>query len=381
MSPCEEEDGKDMLRPRIKRTTERVESPQGDIYLLRPSAGADIQIERPDADGRRLLAALDGSHTLAALHKAFGEEAVGNLLAQLEELGLVEDAADDDLISAAVAARFDRQIRYFSDITTGPTPSQCQRRLEEARIVVLGVGGLGGWSAWALACCGIGEMVLIDGDRVEESNFNRQILYSEPDIGRLKVEAAAECLTAFNSAMRVETIAQRMDGEEPIAAAIEGADLVIDAADWPAHDIEEWVNSACFAAGIPYITMSHFPPVARVGPLYVPGVTGCFACQVASYRRAYPMFDVAIDQRRAKTSPAATLGPACGLIGGHVGMDVMHHLTGLSRPSSLACGHIYDLRTMRVDREKVVPEPDCPVCGHLTHSRELGNCEEAPAGR
>lgn len=364
-----------MLRPRIKRTTEQIEAPNGDLYLLRPSARADIQIENPDVDGRRLLAALDGSLERSELEERFGEEAVGDLLAQLEELGLVEDAADDDLIPAATVERFDRQIRYFADITTGPAPSQCQARLESARLVVLGVGGLGGWSALSLACCGVGEMLLIDGDRVEESNLNRQVLYTESDVGRLKVEAAAERLAAFNSRMRLETIAARMDGEDAIAAAIEGYDLVIDAADWPAHEIEQWCNTACFAAEIPYITMSHFPPIARVGPLYVPGVTGCFACQVTAYRRSYPMFDVAIEQRRAKPSPAATLGPACGLIGGQVGLDVMHHLTGLAEPSTEGVGHIYDLRTMEVEREPVVPERDCPVCGHLPTAVPRGKGE------
>jgi bacteriocin biosynthesis cyclodehydratase domain-containing protein len=354
-----------MMRPRIKRTTERIESPNGDIYLLRPSAGADVHIEDPDAEGRLLLDALDGTQARGDLEKRFGEGPVRDLLAQLEELGLVEDAADDDLVEERTMRRFDRQLRYFSDITTGPTPSQCQARLERARVVVLGVGGLGGWSAWSLACCGIGEMVLIDGDLVEESNLNRQILYTETDIGRPKAIAAAERLGAFNSAIGIETIQERMEGEGAIAAAIEGCDVVIDAADWPAHEIEQWVNSACFAAGIPYVTMSHFPPIARVGPLYVPGKTGCFACQVAAYRRSYPMFDVAIEQRRAKPSPAATLGPACGLIGSQVGLDILHLLTGLAEPSTQGVGHIYDLRTMKVEREQVVPEPDCPVCGHL----------------
>jgi bacteriocin biosynthesis cyclodehydratase domain-containing protein len=154
---------------------------------------------------------------------------------------------------------------------------------------------------------------------------------------------------------------------------------VIDAADWPAHEIEQWCNGACFAAEVPYITMSHFPPIARVGPLYVPGVTGCFACQVTAYRRSYPLFDVAVEQRRAKASPAATLGPACTLIGGQVGLDAMHHLTGLAEPSTLGVGHIYDLRTMEVEREPVVPEPDCPVCGHLPTETPRGQ-GEAKAG-
>ncbi|HET9185648.1 MAG TPA: TOMM precursor leader peptide-binding protein, partial [Solirubrobacterales bacterium] len=355
-----------MRRPRIKRTTETIESPEGDLYLLRPSADNDIRIERPGEEDRRLLAAFDGEHTLERLNEEFGAQPVADLISQLQELEVVEDAADDERLAPGELARFDRQLRYFSDV--GPrdlTPSECQRRLREARVAVLGVGGLGGWAAWALACCGIGEMWLIDGDRVEISNLNRQILYTEADLGLLKVEAAAARLRAFNSAPRVTATARRLESQVEIADFIDGSDVVIDAADWPAHDIERWCNSACFEAGIPYITMSHFPPIARVGPLYVPGETGCFACQETAYRREYPLFDVAVEQRRAQPSPAATLGPACGLIGGHVAMEVLHLLTGLSRPSTQGMAHIYDLRTMEVKREPVVPEPDCPVCAHL----------------
>src|SRR5215813_3476639 len=105
-----------MDRPRIKRTTQRMEAPNGDLYLLRPSAGADIHIEDPDAEGRRLLAALDGRRTRDELIEEFGEAEVCDLLAQLEELGVVEDASDDDLLAPETVARFDRQLRYFSDI-------------------------------------------------------------------------------------------------------------------------------------------------------------------------------------------------------------------------------------------------------------------------
>jgi bacteriocin biosynthesis cyclodehydratase domain-containing protein len=355
-----------------------MEAPNGDVYLLRPSAGADIHIEDPDPAGRRLLAALDGSRTRDDLVEEFGADEVGDLLAQFEELGVVEDAADDDLIADAVVERLDRQLRYFSDITNGPTPSECQKRLEKARIAVLGVGGLGGWSALNLACCGIGEMLLIDFDRVELSNLNRQVLYSEADIGRFKAVAAAERLSGFNSSLQIEARVQKLDSEATIAETIAGYDLVIDACDWPAHEIENWINSACFAARIPYIAMSHFPPVARVGPLYVPGVTGCFSCQEIGYKRTFPLYDVAIGQQRGKGSPAATLGPACSLIGGQIGLDVMHHLTGLARPSTLGVGHIYDLRTMAVDREPVVPEPSCPICGGMQPSSDKALQGTAP---
>lgn len=361
-----------MRRPRIKRTTEEIETPEGDIYLLRPSAENDIRIEQPDAEERRLLAAVDGGRTLEQLREEFGASEVDDLMAQLQELEVVEDAADDELLPSGELERFDRQLRYFSDVGTGGiTPSECQRRLREAKVAVLGVGGLGGWSAWALACTGVGEMWLIDGDRVEVSNLNRQILYTEADVGLLKVECAAARLRAFNSGAKISTAARRLESEEDIAEFITGSDVVIDAADWPAHEIERWCNSACFEAGIPYITMSHFPPIARVGPLYVPGRTGCFVCQEIGYRREYPLFDIAVEQRRAKPSPAATLGPACGLIGGQVAMEVLHQLTGLSRPASQGVAHIYDLRTMEVKREPVTPEPECPICGEMPHEEVL----------
>jgi bacteriocin biosynthesis cyclodehydratase domain-containing protein len=356
-------------RPRIKRTTESFTSPEGDVYLRRPSANRDVRIERPDEDDQRLIEALDGEHTLEELHAEFGAEAVDDTISQMQELDVIEDAADDDLIEPAERTRFDRQLRYFSDVGGGElVPSECQRRLREAKVAVLGVGGLGGWAAWSLATCGIGEMWLIDGDRVEISNLNRQILYTVADLGLLKVEVAAARLRAFNPDARITATSRRLGSVAEIADFIDGADVVIDAIDWPAFDVELWCNQACFEAGIPYITMSHFPPVARVGPLYVPGVTGCYVCQGIAWRREYPLMDAAIDAQRAKPSPSANIGPACGLIGGQIGMEVLHLLTGLATPSTQGTEHIYDLRTMEVDRKPVVPEPDCPICGHLPHA-------------
>jgi bacteriocin biosynthesis cyclodehydratase domain-containing protein len=345
-----------------------MEAPNGDLYLLRPSAGTeDIRIKNPDQETRRILTALDGSRTRIELNDEFDEEKVEDLIAQLNDLGLGEDASDDDLIAPETLERFDRQLRYLSDISTDQTPSRSQGKLKDARIAVLGVGGLGGWSALTLACCGIGEMLLVDFDTIELSNLNRQILFGEADVGRSKVEMAAGRLETFNSAMHIETREERLDSEAAVAAAIDGYDLVVNAVDWPAHDIELWVNSACFSAGIPYIAMSHYPPIARVGPFYVPGQTGCYSCQEIAYKRSYPLYDVAVEQQRAKPSPAATLGAACALISGQVALDIMHHLTGLAEPSTLAISHIYDLRTMDVKREPVLQEAECDVCGDAQH--------------
>ena len=343
-----------------------IDAPGGDLILMRTNA-ADVRVGCPARGERELLAALDGRSTVDELCERFGATTVGEVVSQMQALELLEDAEDDDRIPTPVRERFDRQLRYFSDVgaAAGLTASECQLRLRESEVAVLGVGGLGGRVAWELASCGVGRLRIVDFDHVEPSNLNRQIQYGESDIGRLKVDAFAARLRDFNSEIEVLASPRRIESGRQLAEFVAGADLVVEGADWPAHEIERWCNSACFAAGIPYVAMSQFPPFARVGPLYVPGVTGCFACQESAYRREYPLFDEVVAQRRRRPSPAATLGAACGLVGALVGAEAMHFLTGLTEQAMLGVGYSYDLRTLEVERYEVVPESGCPVCSHL----------------
>lgn len=295
-------------KPRIKRTRELLES-AGDIIILQPADGSDVRIEQPDDETRALLRALDGTRSIAELRQRFGSRRVTDALAQLSGIGLLDDAA---------------------------APSEYQRRLRDARVLMLGLGGLGSWASYGLACCEIGELVRLDHDRVEPSNFNRQVLYREHDIGRLKAECAKDALAAFDSSCRLVAVARRLEDAGEVAQAVDGMDFVVASADWPAHDIERWVNAACFEAGVPFISMSHSPPVARVGPLYVPGETGCFECQETTYRETFPLYDELVERRRGRASEAATLGPVCAFVGGQVALETIHQLTGICPPATWA---------------------------------------------
>lgn len=356
------------LRPRLKPTIDLFTASDGCIHLFR-GGDDDFVIE---SDGRAiaaLLALLDGSSTVPSLERrahdlgVTGDE-LSQVVRQLSELGAVEDAADDDRLEPRDVLRYDRQLRYFGDVAPPRTArSDYQRRLAGARVVVLGLGGLGGWAAYALACSGVGTLVGVDGDEVEWSNLNRQILYRECDVGRGKAEAAAQAITAFNSSIRFEPVARMLRGQAEVEEVVAGADFVVDAADRPAHEIERWVNAACFREGVPYLMMSQFPPLARLGPTYVPGLTGCYACQESAWRVRYPLFDELAEHRRRQPSPAAAFGPACGFIGSQVAMDVVHHLSGVAPPATLGTALTVDLRTMEIERTRVEPLPGCRVCG------------------
>jgi bacteriocin biosynthesis cyclodehydratase domain-containing protein len=372
-----------MERPRLKTTTEVLSSPGGDICLLRPSADSDLVIEGAGERDRELVAALDGLTPRAALEADFGADSVSQILELLGAEGLVEDAGAYDALTERERGRFDRQLRYFADVAPdGLSAPECQLRLRDARVLVLGMGGLGSWAALSLACCGVGELTLVDGDEVELSNLNRQVLYTPEDIGRPKARVAAEAIVRFNPDVELIPVERTLGTAEEIARAVDGASLVVDAADRPAHDIERWVNAACFRHGVPYITMSHFPPFARVGPLYVPGETGCFNCQERAYRRSYELYDHIVEQRRATPSPAATLGPACALVGGQVALDVVHQLTGLCPPASKGRVRVFDTRTLEVSDEPVPRDPECEVCGGYgaAHDRLLRRSARSSSG-
>lgn len=347
-----------------------VPATDGRIYLLRGEVADDFAIE-DDPPARALIAALDGTRSAeqaAALVAEQSPETTGSAvldsIRELTALGLVEDAADDDVLPPPDRARYERQLRYFGELVgPGASRAEPQSVLAAARVVVLGVGGLGSWAAYALASTGIGRLDIFDGDDVEISNLNRQILFAEADLGRPKATVAAAALARFNPRMEITAVPQRLDGPQDVGAAVHGADFVVDAADWPAGSLERWVSAACFERGIPFISMSNLPPLARLGPLFVPGQTGCYLCLEAHHRAGHPLYDQLTAGKSLVPSPAATFGPLCGLIGGHVAMETVHFLTGLVTPTTLGKALMLDCRTMAITEQPVPRRPGCPVCG------------------
>jgi bacteriocin biosynthesis cyclodehydratase domain-containing protein len=356
-------------KPRLKAAIELVPASDGRIYFLRGEVAGDLAVaDTPFA--RELLDELRAGYPLeevvervpARVPEASREEVVASV-SKLAEAGVIEDAAGDETLTGTEQARYDRQLRYFAELMPmGATRADYQLRLREAHVVVLGVGGLGSWAAYGLACAGIGSLSLVDGDRLEMSNLNRQVLYSEAGCGGAKAQLAAERLLQFNPSIEVRPVQRRLECLADVEAVVDGADFVVDAADWPAYKIDGWVNQACFERAVPFTAMGQLPPLIRLGPTYVPGQTGCHDCREAAFREDYPLYDELAEAKSLAPSPAPTFGPACGIIGAHAAMEAVHYLSGICTPSTLGRAVTIDLRTLAVSAEDVPKRPDCPVC-------------------
>jgi molybdopterin/thiamine biosynthesis adenylyltransferase len=340
---------------RLRPLVELLEADDGAIYLLRGPAQGDLAIRDAAPEDRELL------RELAAGRPVAGERADA-LLRALDAEDLLEPPAEPaHRLAREEQERFDRQLLYLRQVAAEPAEAlQC--RLRAARVVVLGCGGLGSWTAWSLACLGVGTLVLVDDDVVDPTNLNRQLLFGAGDLGRPKAVVARERLEAFDPALEVVALERRVRGPDDVERLAGGADVVLALADSPPYDIARWIDEGCRRAGVPHVSAGQLPPIVRAGPFVVPGVTPCLRCFEATLRAGTPLYDELEAMRRSDVRPAATLGPACGLVGSILALDVLAFLTGVHEPATWGRALSVDMRTMEPERLPVVADPSCP-CG------------------
>lgn len=246
------------------------------------------------------------------------------------------------MLNPEQAERYDRQILLREIGAAG------QAKILAAKILVVGAGGLGSPAALYLAAAGVGTLGIADGDAVELSNLHRQILHFTADIGRPKVESAAEKIRALNPGVRVVAHHAHLDGVNA-RKIIRDYDFVVDGTDnFPAKFL---VGDACVAEGKPY---------AHAGILRFHGQALTWVPGAACYRCVF----------REPPSPGAVpaccqagvLGAVAGLLGVIQAAEAIRYVTG--------CGKLLVNRLLTVDlldmafREVPVrPDPACPACG------------------
>lgn len=257
--------------------------------------------------------------------------------------------------------------RYRRHLLLPSIGERGQERLLASRVLQVGVGGLGSPLALYLAAAGVGQLTLVDPDRVDLSNLQRQVIHQTPDIGRPKVESARDRLAALNPGVRVVPVPRALEGEELLAAA-RAADVVVDATDNFAARFA--VNAACVEARRPLVSgavtrwegqVTVFRADQGGGPcyrcLYPEGGEGSEGAEGAEGGAGG-----AGGEGGAPDGAPGVVGPVVGIVGSVQATEVLKVLLGAGE--TLA-GRLLVLdalsmewRTLRLRRD-----PACPVCG------------------
>ncbi len=225
-----------------------------------------------------------------------------------------------------------------------------QARLMAAHVVVIGAGGIGAPAIQYLAAAGVGRLTIIDDDRVELSNLQRQTLFGTSDVGALKVEAAAAAIARLNPDVSARPVSARID-ERNARALLEGADTVLDGCDNFATRLA--VADAAMAMAIPLVSAAVGQFEGQLGVFRGwESDKPCYRCFVGS----------APDLPGASCAEDGVLGAMTGLMGSLAALEVMRAIIGFGADSAgkLLLVDALDLRIRTLSLPK---DPGCPACG------------------
>ena len=234
--------------------------------------------------------------------------------------------------------------RYARHLVLAEVGGPGQQRLKAARVAVVGLGGVGAPAALYLAAAGVGTLRLIDDDTVGLSNLQRQIAFAGSDIGRPKVEAGEESLSALNPHIRIESRPERLTHQNAVAL-LEGSAVVIDGTDDFATRFA--VSDACLALDIPLVS----------------GALGRWTGQVGVFR-GRPCYRCLVPEAPPDAETCArvgVIGALAGVVGSMAALEAIKMLAGAGAPL-MGRLLLYDGLAGTARAVAVSADPACPAC-------------------
>lgn len=251
----------------------------------------------------------------------------------------------------------DERSRYSRHILLSDVGEEGQLKIREAKVLIIGAGGLGAPVSLYLAAAGVGTIGLMDDDVVDLSNLQRQVCHFTPDAGRPKVESAADKLRLINPGVRVVAHRERLTPANALGLVAD-YDFVIDATD--SYASKFLVNDACVLARKPY---SHGAVLTMEGDVmtYVPG-HACYRC----------LFGAPPPEGSIPTSSqVGVLGSVAGIVGSIQATEALKFITGAGQLLTDRLLSI-DARTMEFRRVNFRQSSHCPLCGNEPSITSLG---------
>lgn len=242
----------------------------------------------------------------------------------------------------------EEMLRYNRQIVLRGFDFEGQEKLKAARVLVIGLGGLGCAAAPYLAAAGVGHLTLLDFDTVSLSNLQRQILHSDAKIGMAKVASAQQQLAAINPHCQLEPIDAQLDDAQ-LSALIARHDAVVDCTD--NVNTREQINRLCY---------QHKVPLISGAAIRMEGQLSVFTWQPGEpcYRCISRLFG---DQVLSCVE-AGVMAPLVGVVGAMQAMETLKMLTAFGQPASARL-LMYDAMSAEFRSMKVAQDAHCEVCG------------------
>ncbi|MFO1200977.1 MAG: molybdopterin-synthase adenylyltransferase MoeB [Burkholderiaceae bacterium] len=326
-----------------------------------PRGFLEMQIEEkvPDRDAEMIVYCQGGTRSLIA-GKILKDMGYTNVVSMTGGFGAWKGAGNAWKADRQFSAdQLQRYSRHFLLPEVGETG---QAKLLDAKVLLIGAGGLGSPTAYYLAAAGIGTIGIVDDDVVDRSNLQRQILHNEERVGMPKVESAKLTLQGLNPDVNVIGYRERVNSEN-IMRLIADYDIIVDGCDnFPTRYL---VNDACVFANKPNVHGSIFQFEGQA-TVFHPGKGPCYRC----------LFPEPPPPGAAPScAEAGVLGVLPGLVGCVQAVETVKLVLGTGNPLVGRLLH-FDTLAMEIKQLKLRRDPECPVCGESPTVTELIDYEE-----
>jgi adenylyltransferase/sulfurtransferase len=261
------------------------------------------------------------------------------------------------LVEPAAELTIDEVRRYSRHLIIPDVGMTGQKRLKNAKVLVIGAGGLGSPALLYLAAAGVGTLGIAEFDEVDESNLQRQIIHGQSDVGRPKAESAAESIRETNPLVNVVVHNERLDNDN-VMGIFEQYDLIVDGTDNFAT--RYMVNDAAVLLGKPYVWGSIYRFDGQVSVFWAENGP-CYRCL---YPEPPPPGMV------PSCAEGGVLGVLCASVGAAQVTEAIKLLTGIGDPS-LGRLNIYEALDLNWRALKVRKDPNCAICGENPTVTEL----------
>lgn len=276
-----------------------------------------------------------------------GSEKADELITVLKELNILRENNINDFRGQIT----ERQVLYFDSITD--SPNKMQKNIQSKRVCILGMGGIGSVVFQHLIGAGVKSFILIDSDKVEIHNLNRQYIYRSVQLGKLKVKCAKEYAHNVDESIKIKTYSNFIEKIDDLKFLDDKViDFFICAADLPANKISTIVNKYCMKKNIPSFFISVGINSGTWGPLVIPYKTYCYDCFCKKEDELCTDLELEL---REKINPItkASFGPTNTIISTFSVKDIILFLGGYKEIKSINTRFSFDFINMKIKRFSV----------------------------
>lgn len=241
----------------------------------------------------------------------------------------------------------EQAMRYSRQVMLPAMDFRGQEALLASKVLIVGMGGLGCAAAPYLVASGVGHVTLVDDDKIDSSNLQRQILYREADIGLSKVQQAAGQLRQLNSSIQIKQLEQRLSAEE-LTAIIPQYSLVLDCSD--NLSTRNAINAACVHAKVPLVSGAAIRFEGQVASFSMQGEGACYQC-----------FSQLFGEQQLSCMEAGILSPVVGIVGSMQALEAVKVLAKVGQPLYGKL-QLFDALYSQWQQFNITKDPQCSVC-------------------